>query len=157
MNENEKILWEGTPSQAINFRIYFICAIIILLLFGLAIWIYGWIAILAIVPLGYAAWKWFSLKCHKYELTDERLTLTTGILSKQIEEMELYRIRDYSVLQPFSLRLFALGTIILKTSDKTMPEVFITGIKNFIDVKDKIRDRVEILRKEKEIREIDYE
>ncbi len=157
MNENEKILWEGSPSQAINFRIYFICAIIILLILGLAIWIYGWIAILAIVPLGYAIWKWFSLKCHKYELTDERLTLTTGILSKQIEEMELYRIRDYSVLQPFSLRIFALGTIILKTSDKTTPEVSITGIKNFIDVKDKIRDRVEILRKEKEIREIDYE
>ena len=157
MNENEKVLWEGTPSQAINFPIYFICAIIILLIFGLANWIYGWIALLSIVPLGYAALKWFSLKCHKYKLTDERLTLTTGILSKQIEEMELYRVRDYSVLQPFYLRLFALGTIILKTSDKTTSEVSITGIKNFIDVKDKIRDRVEILRKEKEIREIDYE
>ena len=157
MNGNEKILWEGTPSQAINFRIYFICALIILLILGLTIWTSGWIAVLAIIPLCYAALKWFALKFHKYKLTDERLTLTTGILSKQIEEMELYRIRDYSILQPFSLRIFALGTIILKTSDKTMPEVSITGIKNFIDVKDKIRERVEILRKEKEIREIDYE
>lgn len=157
MNENEKILWEGSPSQIINFRIYFICDVIILLIIGLAIWLNVWIAVLAIIPLGYASWKWISLKCYKYKLTEERFTLTTGILSKQIEEMELYRIRDYSVLQPFFLRVFALGTIILKTSDKTMPDVSIMAIKDFINVKDKIRDRVEILRKEKDIKEIDYE
>jgi len=157
MNENEKIIWEGSPSQAINIRDYIIAGIVVLLILALALWLSGWIAFLVIIPIAYAFWKWFALKCYKYKLTEERLILTTGVFSKQIEELELYRIRDYSVLQPFFLRLFALGTIILKTSDKTLADVSIIAIKNFIDVKDKIRERVEILRKEKDIKEIDYE
>jgi hypothetical protein len=46
--------------------------------------------------------------------------------------------------------------VLLKTSDKTMPELTISAIKDFMEVKDKIRARVEILRKEKDIKEIDY-
>ncbi len=156
MNENEKILWEGTPSQVINIRVYLLAGIVALLVIALAIWLSVWITFLVIVPFVYAWWKWLTLKCFQYKLTEERLTLTTGIFSKQIEELELYRVRDYSILQPLSLRLFALGTIILKTSDKTMSDVSITAIKNFMNVKDSIRDRVEILRKEKDIKEIDY-
>ncbi len=157
MNENENVVWEDSPSQIINIRVYLLAGFVALFILVLAIWLNGWIALLAVAPVIYAFWKWLSLKCYKFELTEERLKLTTGVFSKQIEEMELYRIRDYSVLQPFFLRLFALGTIVLITSDKTMPNISIIAIKNFIDVKDKIRDRVEVLRKEKGIKEIDYE
>ncbi len=156
MSENEETLWKGKPSQLINFNIFLLSGIVVLLIIILSIYLWGWLFYLIVFPCGYALQKWLILRSYGYELTNERLRVTTGIFTKSFEEIELYRIRDYSIVQPFFLRLFSLGNVILKTSDKTMPDVTITAIKDFMEVKDKIRARVEILRKEKDIKEIDY-
>ena len=156
MSENEEILWKGKPSQLINSNNFLLSGIVVLLIIILSIYLWGWLFYLIVFPCGYALQKWLILRSYGYELTNERLRVTTGIFTKSFEEIELYRIRDYSIVQPFFLRLFSLGNVILKTSDKTMPDVTITAIKDFMEVKDKIRARVEILRKEKDIKEIDY-
>ena len=156
MPENEGILWNGKPSQIINFNIYLLSGIVALLIIVLSVYLWGWIFWLIVIPCGYALYKWLIINAYNYELTSERFRVTTGIFTKKFEEIELYRIRDYSIVQPFFLRLFSLGNVILKTSDKTMPDLTISAIKDFINVKDKIRERVEILRKEKDIKEIDY-
>ena len=156
MSENEETLWKGKPSQLINFNIFLLSGIVVLLIIILSIYLWGWLFYLIVLPCGYALQKWLILRSYGYELTNERLRVTTGIFTKSFEEIELYRIRDYSIVQPFFLRLFSLGNVILKTSDKTMPDVTISAIKDFIKVKDKIRARVEILRREKDIKEIDY-
>jgi len=156
MSENEETLWKGKPSQLINFNIFLLSGIVVLLIIILSIYLWGWLFYLIVFPCGYALQKWLILRSYGYELTNERLRVTTGIFRKSFEEIELYRIRDYSIVQPFFLRLFSLGNVILKTSDKTMPDVTISAIRDFMEVKDKIRVRVEILRKEKDIKEIDY-
>jgi len=156
MPENEGILWNGKPSQIINFNIYLLSGIVALLIIVLSVYLWGWIFWLIVIPCGCALYKWLIINAYNYELTSERFRVTTGIFTKKFEEIELYRIRDYSIVQPFFLRLFSLGNVILKTSDKTMPDLTISAIKDFINVKDKIRERVEILRKEKDIKEIDY-
>ena len=156
MSENEETLWKGKPSQLINFNTYILSGIAALLIIILSVYLWGWLFWLIVFPCGYALQKWLILRSYGYELTSERLRVTTGIFTKSFEEIELYRIRDYSIVQPFFLRLFSLGNVILKTSDKTMPDVTINAIKDFMEVKDKIRERVEILRKEKDIKEIDY-
>ena len=155
MSENEEILWKGKPSQLVNFNAYLLSGIV-----ALAIIIFSfhwdWIFLLVFLPIGYVFKKWLTVNSYNYELTSERMRVTTGIFTKNFEEIELYRIRDYSIIQPFFLRLFSLGNVLLKTSDKTMPELTIAAIKDFMEVKDKIRARVEILRKEKDIKEVDY-
>ncbi len=148
--------WKGKPSQLINFNNFLLSGIVVLLIIILSIYLWGWLFYLIVFPCGYALQKWLIVNSCNYELTSERLRVTTGIFTKSFEEIELYRIRDYSIVQPFFLRLFSLGNVILKTSDKTMPDVTISAIKDFIEVKDKIRARVEILRREKDIKEIDY-
>ncbi|MCK5853503.1 PH domain-containing protein [bacterium] len=156
MSENEETLWKGKPSQFINFNNFLLLGIVVLLIIILSIYLWGWLLYLIVFPCGYALQKWLILRSYEYELTSERLRVTTGIFTKSFEEIELYRIRDYSIVQPFFLRLFSLGNVILKTSDKTMPDLTISAIKDFMEVKDKIRARVEILRREKDIKEIDY-
>ncbi len=155
MSENEETLWKGKPSQLINFNNFLLSGIVALITMTFS-FSWDWMFLLVILPIGYAFKNWLVVNSCNYELTSERLRVTTGIFTKSFEEIELYRIRDYSIVQPFFVRLFSLGNVILKTSDKTMPDVTISAIKDFIKVKDKIRARVEILRREKDIKEIDY-
>jgi len=156
MSENEKVLWKGKPSQLVNFNVYLLLGVVSLLIIVLSIYLWGWLFYFIVLPGGFALQKWLTVNSYNYELTSERMRVTTGIFTKNFEEIELYRIRDYSIIQPFFLRLFSLGNVLLKTSDKTMPELTIAAIKDFMEVKDKIRERVEILRKEKDIKEVDY-
>ena len=74
-----------------------------------------------------------------------------------MDEIELYRIKDSTVDNPFILRILGLGNIRLITSDKSTPVITIPAIKDAREVRETIRKRVEYLRDKKRVREVDYE
>ena len=86
-----------------------------------------------------------------YKLTEEKLLIETGFLSKKEEEIRLYRIMDMTLIRPLGQRLFGLGTIHLCTADKSTPEVDIKCIKQSREVKELLSDMVEAQREEKGI------
>ncbi len=135
----EKVIWEGHPHHTINLPVYIIC--------GLFCWLF--------VPLLYAFYVWYENRSINYELTTERLLISTGIFSRKTEELELYRVKDLSIEEPFFMRLLNLANIKLTTSDKTLPEVVIIGVEDARELKDEIRKHVELLRDKKGVREID--
>ena len=92
----DKILWEDRPSQISNFWTYIL---------------FFWTIIFPVIA-------YLNTRFTKYELNSERLKIKKGILSQNIEETELYRVKDYSIFKPFFLRLFGLGHLVLTTSDK---------------------------------------
>jgi uncharacterized membrane protein YdbT with pleckstrin-like domain len=137
----EKDVWFGTPSQVVNFWTFF---------FGiLFIWL--------IFPLFIMLWKWLEVKNTKYELTTERLRTRYGILNKKTDVLELYRVRDYRFEQPFFLRIFSLGNVILITSDKSHPQVIVNAIPGGEEFQEKLRIQVEQCRTRKGVREVDFE
>jgi len=71
--------------------------------------------------------------------------------------MELYRIRDIQLQEPFLLRLFSLGNIVLHTSDRSHPRITIRAIENADQLREKIRIHVEECRVKKNVREVDFE
>ena len=86
-----------------------------------------------------------------YKLTEEKLLIETGFLSKNEEEIRLDRIMDMTLVRPLGQRLFGLGTIHLCTADKSTPEVDIKCIKQSREVKELLSDMVEAQREEKGI------
>ena len=130
----EKIVWYGGPSQLINIKTY-------ILLF--------WTVILPLIV-------YLRTRFTIYELTEERFREKTGILSQTIEELELYRVRDYTVEKPFLMRLFGLGNLTLITSDKTNPKIYLYAIKNVENVRDLFRKNVEATRKKTGTKEVDF-
>ncbi len=141
MQDQEETIWEGSPSQLKNFGVYVLCVLLCVL----------------IVPIFIAIWKWLEVKCFKYRLTTQRLSVTRGIFNKRTDELELYRIKDITLAEPFFLRLFGLGNIKLDTSDKSSPEVNMEYIAKAPNVRDLIRRHVEAMRDKKRVREIDLE
>ena len=138
---DEKSLWSGTPSQLVNLPLY----ILWLLLFWL------------VIPLFIMLWQWLVVRNTIYELTSERLRLRSGVLNKQLDEVELYRVRDYQLEQPFFLRLFGLGNITLQTSDRSHPAVRLRAVRDGEQLYEQIRRAVEHSRASKGVRELDVE
>lgn len=86
-----------------------------------------------------------------YKLTEEKLLIETGFLSKKEEEIRLYRIMDLTLNRPFGQRLFGVGTIHCCTADKSTPEFDILKIKKSSEIKNMISDMVEREREKKRV------
>jgi uncharacterized membrane protein YdbT with pleckstrin-like domain len=102
-------------------------------------------------------WQWLVVRNTIYELTTERLKLRRGVLNKHMDEVELYRVRDYQLEQPLFLRLFGLGNIALQTSDRSHPVLRLRAIRNGEQLYEQIRAAVEECRTRKGVRELDVE
>jgi uncharacterized membrane protein YdbT with pleckstrin-like domain len=137
----EKTIWTSSPSQVLNLGVFILCGLLFFL----------------VVPLFYALWKWLVVKLTQYELTSERLKIRSGVINRKLDELELYRVRDYRLDQPLSLRVFSLGNIVLTTSDKTTPVVVLRAIRDAERVREELRTYVESCRTSKRVREIDIE
>jgi len=138
---DEEVVWTGSPSHWVNAPVYFLCA----LLFWL------------VVPVFVAVWKWLVLRNVRYELTTERLRVRQGVLNKELDELELYRVRDYKLDQPFFLRIFSLGNITLRSSDTSHPVVALRAIRDGEAVRERIRRHVEECRVKKRVLPLDLE
>ena len=99
----EETVWTGSSSQFKNLGIYLLCGFIVIVIVVVCILfkLPGWLLLLAVLPAGYAFWKWLRLKSHFYRLTTERLLTTMGMFSKTTETLELYRVKDLRTKQSF--------------------------------------------------------
>lgn len=128
----EQVLWAGTPSAANDFWLNLGC--------------------LLVIPIPWALVRWVQRRNHRIEITTERLRVTQGVFSKRTDELELYRVRDITFLQPFLLRMFGRGTLLLTTGDATTPELTLEGIPADQDLRDGFRKAVEACRDRKRAR-----
>ena len=137
----EEIVWRGTSSQWKNFGVYLLC--------GLCCWL--------IVPIFFALARYLQLKCKVFELTTQRLKITSGVFTKVTETLELYRVKDIETRQSFLSRLVGIGNVQMTTSDASSPFVLIEAVPSTVGFADKLRNQVEIIRQQKRVREIDID
>ena len=86
-----------------------------------------------------------------YSFDEERIFVDTGFFNKRQDEIRMYRVLDITVTRKFGQRLFGMGSIQLKTSDKTMGDFEIKNIKKVMDVKTQLSDLIEANREKKRI------
>ena len=138
--DEERTLWKGHPSPKKDLGFYVVCTLLSPL----------------ILPLVAMLVRYLNTKFYKIEVTSERIRITTGILSKRMDELELYRVKDTRVEEPFFLRLFGLGNIVIATSDQSHPALTLEAIPETRALREDLRGCVEKLRDRKRVREIDY-
>ncbi|MCF7788689.1 MAG: PH domain-containing protein [Prosthecobacter sp.] len=160
----ETILWSGHTSQWVHFWYYFFCILlaagigVAATMFGLATAGIGMLGYLAlIIPLVMWLMRWWVTKCTTYELTTQRLRIRAGILNKKVDELELFRVRDYTMEQPFLLRMVGLGNLTMITSDATTPTVVMRAIPGVENVREKLRNAVQNERDRKRVRQMDVD
>ena len=74
-----------------------------------------------------------------YLVTNERIKIATGFLSKHIENFELIRIQDIDYKQSITERILGLGDITIHGHDPSDPKVVLRNIRNPEDVYETLR------------------
>ena len=92
----------------------------------------------------------------KYTLTEERLFIEKGLLTKREDEIRLYRIMDISLIRSFGQRLVGVGTIHCCSADKSMGDFDIINIKHPKDIKEQLSQLVEAQRDAKRVTNREY-
>lgn len=77
-----------------------------------------------------------------YEITNQRILITTGLLGRKHDEIELYKIQDYKITQTVFERLLNIGNLIIFSADNTTPQFVLRNIKNPNKVKEILRTAV---------------
>lgn len=131
---SEIVLWEGTPSSWQNF--------------------WWWLSIIGI-PV--ALWKHLVLKNTRIILTNQRLKIRSGVFNKQTEEIELYRVKDWTFRQPFLQRVLGFGEVLVVSSDRTAPEVAYSWLKDGAAFAENLRTAVESVRDRKRVRSLEMD
>ena len=138
--QQETVLWEESPSHWTKSGAYFL-GILLIAAFGL-----GLIFILI---------TYLNVKYNRYRLSNQRLIVTKGILSKNMETIELYRIKDLQYQASFWQRIVGIGNIFLISSDKSLSKIGLLGFHNSEEKFHHIRSLVEEARINRGVREID--
>ena len=88
----------------------------------------------------------------RYALSEDRLFLSQGFLNIKDDEILLYRVRDIDTSRNLWQRLFGVGTVVVMSSDKSMPSLVLKNIKNPVDVKELIHEQVEEMKIHRRVR-----
>jgi membrane protein YdbS with pleckstrin-like domain len=107
-DEPEETLFDGYPALVPSL------GALLAVVFTVGLWL---------IPL------WWRSRSRHYRVTTRRIVIELGVLGKSLEQVDLYRVSDYSVERPVSQRLLGTGNLILRTLDKTSPIVALGGIK----------------------------
>ncbi len=88
----------------------------------------------------------------RYSLSEDRLFISEGFLNIKDDEILLYRVRDIDTRRSLWQRLFGVGTVIVVSSDKTMPNLVLKNIKDPVFVKELIHKQVEEMKIRRRVR-----
>ena len=99
---------------------------------------------------------WVQVHATDYRLTTQRLFRRRGLLAKQVEELELFRVKDVTVDQSMFGRLLHVGNITVLSTDDSTPTLPLVGIGDPIAVKEAIRLHYRAARQREHVRLGEY-
>ncbi len=70
-----------------------------------------------------------SLVLH-YTITSERIKITSGLLGKAHENVELIRVQDIDHSQTFGERMLKIGDVSIRSHDPSHPEILLRNVQN---------------------------
>jgi len=91
-----------------------------------------------------------------YTLTNQRIKIRIGVLSRKTDEIELFRIKDIEYSASFFERLWSIGNIRIVSTQVTDRRPTIRAIKNAEEIRELIRKCVQASRRRGSVREVDY-
>jgi len=161
-DEEKKIIHEGTPSWRAYFSQY---ASIVILTPG-AMFL-GWyiansyqvtglnMALSILIPLAIGGITFFITtlvrRSTRVRMTNRSVEYETGVFSKKIDVLELWRIRDVRYKQSLLDRILGIAHIEVFTKDVTSPHFEVVGLPASRQVFEKLRDSIEIQRQSKRV------
>jgi len=138
--EGEEVVWEARYAMK-NFAGRLVVRTLLTvgwLALAVATWgyDYGNLLILTVIAGLILAAFWLSLIYriiqarfgHHYRLSTRRLFVSTGLMRRRRDMMELLKVKDVYTKQTLFERWLSLGTVVVVSSDREMPTYYVTGV-----------------------------
>lgn len=117
----------------------FIGLYLVLVLVCAAVWWLGWAYDTGVPPLVVFAaglvplvlgilYSWVVRLGAEYRLYQDSLEAETGILSRNIDNLQLFRVRDLRLQQSILGRIFGYGDVVLTSTDQSTPHLTLRGV-----------------------------
>lgn len=152
----EETLWRGTPSPTLLVGKLATLIVILVAIPAVAYFFAstmaelekagdmrtaGWVitAILAAVQLVNLLVAWLKLRSTMYIVTNQRVMIEQGILSKTVNEIDLRYVDDSQFFQGLSDRLLGIGNVTLHSSDTSTPTYVLRSIRDPRAVRELVR------------------
>jgi membrane protein YdbS with pleckstrin-like domain len=156
----EQTLWEGRPSLALAYGkiLGLILRAIVLIVAGYLIiqlglpalqglstdirtmiepkatmisWVIAAVLFIAMVPPAAALFGAIvQIKNTHYKVTNQRVLIERGMLSKELQEIDMRSVDDTEFRQSFLQRIFGIGEVAIVSTDKVTPAVVLHGIRD---------------------------
>jgi len=97
------------------------------------------VAIVVVARLAKLAWHVAVLRGHRYRISNQRIVLETGALSKRIDEIDMRTVEDIEFQQRFLERLLGIGEIAIVAADKQLARFRLLGVENPRQLRELIR------------------
>lgn len=99
--------------------------------------------------------QWFfspiSALTRRYKLTNERLQVDNGFISRRHEELDLFRVQDVEIKQGIIARMFDFGDVWIFSSDASTHHFRLRNVGDPVRVKDLVRSASRIERQRRRV------
>jgi uncharacterized membrane protein YdbT with pleckstrin-like domain len=139
--EGESLLWRGRPSwrAMMSFWVSVALLAIVVLVLGIVIGQGTWGALIAAVIAVVGLIKgWLERVATHYTITDRRIIIRKGILSRHERAAHIDRVQNVNLTQSFFDRIFQVGTLDFDTAGTEDSDFKFTGIAHPDELRTKI-------------------
>jgi membrane protein YdbS with pleckstrin-like domain len=126
-------IFEGTPSWKAWFWSYVAAGVLSIALVGLF-----WLLYLNVRK-----------KSLHYKLTDRTIDYEKGVFSRQIETLQLWRVKDIDFRQSAFERMLGIASIYVFTNDISDPELVLRGLPASREIFDRLKDAADLARQQR--------
>jgi uncharacterized membrane protein YdbT with pleckstrin-like domain len=120
--DGEEVIWEGVPTWRA---------------WGMK-WILGWVLAPLVIGLFLVGSVWLQTRSRRWRLTTRRIEVEGGLLSRRVETIELWKVRDVELRQSLADRMFGVCSVLVTAHDQTTPAVEVRGLPGSRDVYDRL-------------------
>ena len=97
------------------------------------------IVVAVVLRMGKLAGQMAALRGHRYRVTNQRIVVESGVLTKRLDEIDMRLVEDIEFQQTLLERLLGIGTLVVLSADKKMKSFRLLGVEHPRDIRELIR------------------
>jgi uncharacterized membrane protein YdbT with pleckstrin-like domain len=90
-------------------------------------WVAGWVLLPVVVGLFLLISVWLRTRSTRWKLTSRRIEIERGLLSRRVETLELWRVRDVEFRQTLMERIAGVSRLSITAHDGSVPVIEVRG------------------------------
>lgn len=164
IEEDEVVYFDGRPvlrgdqaraTMCLVLGIGFLALPVLASVFEWAFWRWWMTAIAIVLAVLAVVLPWLVTRTTRYRITNYRIDYERGVLTKQIDTLELWHVDDISFKQGLIDRIMNVGSIRILSDDRTTPRLDLDGLPNPRAIFDNLRQRVITVKRQRGVIKMD--